>query len=747
MRNELLKIAIRQTGLLIPNDWKTKNDPFEISSTTSVLVANCIKLGFTFSEELLWEVNKISPKHKVELLEALKEVTGVNKNWTPLIKEWDLQTERSFADYFVTAFANVFNTKKNSELACGHIIPHNVFPLYRFNGCPFCGTPFETEELDYDFNGNELKVLELWTEERLQNYLKSLLESPVALDATQADSLKVLLEYFGLPNTVIIGIKETMVMAVDALVAADKGVMASLLFTSPNDVLRYLWYKHTGFLQLVEPKTIAKRMAANSRNRQFGMGREAEARQQSVKNLKLKFSRSECRMYAGWMNAIKMDIEKQCEVMHPKRGMWVRVIRALRLAEYSKKKGFERLAELLDVFYNEVYEVWQGQYETSRLKSNAEGTFALLKQRPGLFARSLFSNMLWFGAEQTLLHFGVVVDQIPSRLLFTLNMYAEHYFDRKAARIVKPLGGINKNIPNNKLLQLYSDDELKAMQSMIRKMTLEEMRKRYTVENKENQTVYIDQGLYNIPLAIGDRSESVQDMSSALMGTKFPVQGSAVRLFLQWGEGLSAQHLDMDLSCTVAYSNSTEYCSYSRLVIPGCKHSGDIQHIPHMVGTAEYIELDLDTLLKNGAKYVTFTCNAYTNGSLSPNLVVGWMNSAYPMKISRKGVAYNPSDVQHQVRITNTLSKGLVFGVLDVQKREVVWLEMGFAGQLTQNLNLAGTETMLQKLEAKLKVGEVLAMKCMAQGMELIEDQNLADKVYSVEWSRDTAAVSKELLD
>ena len=36
--------------------------------------------------------------------------------------------------------------------------------------------------------------------------------------------------------------------------------------------------------------------------------------------------------------------------------------------------------------------------------------------------------------------------------------------------------------------------------------------------------------------------------------------------------------------------------------------------------------------------------NAYSNGAISPNMVVGWMNSAYPMKISEKiGVAYNPS--------------------------------------------------------------------------------------------------------
>ncbi|HEY8894961.1 MAG TPA: hypothetical protein VIM79_09090, partial [Niastella sp.] len=96
----------------------------------------------------------------------------------------------------------------------------------------------------------------------------------------------------------------------------------------------------------------------------------------------------------------------------------------------------------------------------------------------------------------------------------------------------------------------------------------------------------------------------------------------------------------------------------------GCKHSGDIRSIPDKIGTAEYIEVDITALKKAGAQYVTFTCNAYSNGSITPNMVVGWMNSQYPMAISeRTGVAYDPSCVQHQVRIVNSLSKGLVFGV------------------------------------------------------------------------------------
>ena len=49
-----------------------------------------------------------------------------------------------------------------------------------------------------------------------------------------------------------------------------------------------------------------------------------------------------------------MAPEKACEIMHPKREMWVRMIRALRLAEYARKPEFGNLKELMDIFYREA---------------------------------------------------------------------------------------------------------------------------------------------------------------------------------------------------------------------------------------------------------------------------------------------------------------------------------------------------------------------------------------------------------
>ena len=739
--NALLKVSLRQQGIFIE---ETTSEYKALSEDTLYLVANLAKMGYGLTPALLQALNMASPAVREDVLDTLKSVMGMDKNWTPLVKGWNVPTGESYGDHFITAFVNFFGGK-GAVLPCLHIIPYNTFPLERYNGCPYCGRPFQYSDEIFTGQGSKLKVLEIWTMKDAEALLADLLTAKTALDATQVDSLKILLAHLPLP-VVNIGMKETLMLTIDTLIE-QHAAGVQVLFSSPVDVLRYLWYKQTGFLQIIEPKTILRRHTKNQQHFHYPQDNSAVVRVFTKAALKLKYNRQQCLMVAGWLNNMNMDLEQMCEAMHPKRAMWIRFIRALRLPEYSKRKGFEKLKELLDYFYNEAYTVWQGRVNHYRLRADTEATMKLLKQRPGLFARSLLANMLWFGADVTIDAFKEVMDKVPARLIITLGMYAQNYFDPAVNRMVKPLGGNSKAIPANKLLSLYNREQLAEMREAVEELSLLVMKQRFAAIATTSTSMYIDPLLFNIPLAIGDRSETVQDMPVALQGTHFPVEGSEVRLFMQWGTGLKAQHLDMDLSCRIAYADKTDICSYSSLTPYGCKHSGDIRHIPHKVGTAEYINIDIDALQKAGALYVTFTCNAYSAGSITPNLVVGWMDSRYPMMVSDKtGVAYDPSCVQHQVRIVNNVTKGLVFGVLDVKSREIIWLEMPFGGQIIQQLDAANIVAILQRLKSKLSVGNLLQIKAAAQGL-ILTDNNVADEVYSVEWALNTAAVTKLLVD
>lgn len=743
MKTPLQTVALRQQAVYVPDSEQAAlND--QNQNDTFMLLAELNVLGFTLSENALKRLHTCSYDFKISILEQLREVMGVKKNWTPLVKGWGVPTGESFVDHLITFFANVFKTD-GVKLACGHIIPPKTFPLERYNGCPFCGTPFVYEALKLQGQGTKKTVLELWGDKEIDACFVDLLTAKTPLDATQRDSLSLLIAERSLPK-VTVGMKETLMLVITALVHAGKQDEAAACFQTPTDVLRYLWYQKTGYVQLIEPKTIIQRHAANHKH--VWKNENLAAATDKKAALKLKYDRKTSRIVAGWLNQLVGDAEKAAEIMHPKREMWVRFIRALRLPEYAKRPGFEALKYFLDVFYNEKYAVWAGKVAQARIKADKEQAFALLKQRPGLFARALFATMLWFGTDETISAFEEIAEKVPARLLFTLSMYAPLYFTPQGHRTVKGLGAVAKHIPNNPLVNLLEEEEIRHILSRVEEVCLNVVRRRFRAQENSHKSIYIAKELYYMPVAIGDRSENVQDMPVALMGTRFPVEGNSVRLFMQWGMGLKAQHLDMDLSCHLAFEDgSSEVCSYFNLVAVGSKHSGDIRAIPDDVGTAEYIELNLDELRAAGVKYATFTCNAYSYGNLTLELVVGWMNSANKMEISEKtGVAYDPSCVQHQVKITQNLTKGLVFGVLDVTKGEIVWLEMPFQGQTIQNMNVMGVAALLAKLSAKLNVGNLLKIKAEAQGLTLMDTPE-ADEVYTAEWAKNSAAVSQLLLD
>lgn len=749
--NTLIKVALRYRAVFLNVQREEINMASEISQPVMAFVARLKENGFCVSEDLLHALNAAPVNRLAEIVDCINEMMRIDLNWSPLVKGWNVPTGESIFDHIVTWVVNLFGDRaavKGTELPCGHFIPEGTFPLERYTGCPFCGTPFKTTNFVYKGQGSKLKELRLFTLKDMKHLFASLLESATPLDGTQKDSLEQLLSLFSLPDDVEIPMKETAMLVVKLLVKQEKADEATKLLKTPTDVLRYLWYEKTGYVQIIEPKTLVAHSRKIYSHIWEPLDQGADAAEAMKQKLMLKYDRKACLRVARWMDALPMTAKQCAENMNPKRGMWVRFIRALRMAEYSHKKGFDHLAEIMDVFYKQDYTTWQGRVEKARTQNDADKMLALLKERPGLFARCLFSTMLRFGSDKTLAAFSEVTDKLPARLLLSLGNAAESYFDTQGTRIARPISGVICRIEPNALLLLYDDETREGMVKAVNDLYLASMLKRFSAQKTEAKTIYIDPMLYNIPVSVGDRSATVQDTSCALMGTRFPVEGDAIRLFMHWGKDLPAQPLDMDLSCRIALpENGTAECAYYTLTCVGAKHSGDIRSIPNKVGTAEYIELSLPELEAAGATYVTFTCNAYSSGALSPNLIVGWMESANKMEISEKnGVAYDPSCVQHAVRISEgNLSKGLVFGVLDVAKREIIWLEMPFTAQTLRGADNESIEAFLHKLEKKLSVGQLLDLKAKAQSLTLVEKPDDADEAYTYEWALNPAEVTKLL--
>ncbi len=746
----LQKVALRYKALYLDIKREDINMSSEITPAIYSFAEKLKKDGYCMSEELLHALIAVPLDTMADIVAYIEKVLGMKLNWAPLVKGWNVATGETLSDHFVTWIANILTAHqqiKGTTLPCGHLIPTGTFPLERYNGCPYCGKPFRTADYVFQGQGSKLKELRLFTVSDLEALFLSLLTSATPLDSTQKDSLTLLLDAFRIPKGTEITMKETLMVAIRYWTTHGEEDRVMDYFKTPTDILRYLWYEKTGYVQIIPPSVLI----ANARRLGCHMNMSCDEgdtyAERMKKHIRLKYDRKMCKTVSRWLNSLTLPPVKMVEDMNAKRGMWVRFIRALRLAEYARRKGYRKLAEMLDIFYNQNYTTWQGAADKAVQNREDDNLLELLKTRPGAFARCLFATMLRLGSRKTLEAFNEVSDQLPARLLISLDNAAERYFDISSIRSVSTITGLRKTIQHNKLLELYSLEERERMTEEVTRLYRDSMARRFRQQPTESKTIYIDPMLFDIPVSVGDRSTTVQDTGCALTGTRFHVDGDAVRLFLQWGKGLHAQYLDMDLSARISYDEKIEECAFYNLTCTGAKHSGDIRWIPEMVGTAEYIELSLPELEAAGAKYVTFTCNAYSCGTLSPNLVVGWMNSALKMKLSEKdGVAYDPSCVQHMVRISNgNLSKGLVFGVLDIATRKIIWLEMPLAGQTLRSARSSDIEALLNKLQKKLKLGELLSIKAEAQQLQTVGSAELADESYTYEWALDAAAVSKVL--
>ncbi|MBO4786086.1 MAG: hypothetical protein J5510_03365, partial [Prevotella sp.] len=214
-----------------------------VSVPEMAFIARLKENGYSVSEELLHALSTVSTDRLAEITKYINDVMGVNLNWAPLVKGWDVPTGESLADHIITLVANFFGEEagfKGTTLPCGHLIPEGTFPLERYNGCPFCGTQFNTSNFVYKGQASKLKMLNLFTLDDMRKLFGKLLASPTPLDATQRDSLEKLLDVFALPENPRITMKETAMLVTKTLVEKGRYDEAQVLMTSPADILRFL---------------------------------------------------------------------------------------------------------------------------------------------------------------------------------------------------------------------------------------------------------------------------------------------------------------------------------------------------------------------------------------------------------------------------------------------------------------------------------------------------------------------------
>lgn len=721
MNTALLSVAFANNALYLPGDAVSS----ELSPAAAALLVVLNKHGLCVDEDTLHHLNALGDDDISAIDALIREVYRTDANWAALTREWNTRpTGVSFINFFVTALANVDPEFRGhgTTLPCGHFIPDGVFDLSRYTGCPFCGTSFVSAKANLEIHdAATLTELHRWTQEDADKEAAKLLAMPTPLDATMSARLRKLVE--GLPADLFVNFDEIPCAETRALVGAEfleRGDMRFADFAkTPTDMLRLLWSIKTGRLRITRPADEKKFL--EKYHNYYSSGLITLADNAAEMKLKLHYNRTTGRAVARRFESFDMSAEEICVNMHPYRQMWVRFIRALRLNDQARRCGLEKLSEVLDRFYRRDYCVWSGEVDKARMSGNLDRLLTLLRQRPGAFARCLFDTVLDFGMEPVSKAFAQVATKLPVRLLVSLyNAVSGYFLPTMPERHVVLPSGLVKALPYNPGISRLSESERRDIALELQQVVLTALYDIYSVQEPlSGDKVYIDRELYECPVPVGDRGNSVAVSGSAIPGQKFDVKGDKVRVFMHWGVGMPAMHFDMDLSCLLVGKDKKVDIAYYNLDGYGAIHSGDIQRIPDTVGAAEYIELDIPELLSNGLDYAVFTTNAYSVPKLSPDVIVGWMSSEHPMKVDNEtGVAYNPADVDHMVTVgAMSLSRGMVFGILDLHARKILWLEAANNNRTLAGLDLASIEALQKRLAEKISIGALIALKAKARGV------------------------------
>lgn len=773
MNKNLALVALRLGGIYVeaPVDV-SKDGPALLRLSTINCLSQLFERGFFLTEDALRQFNLLSPEDQAAIIEVMNDVYNLDMNWTPLVRGWNEPTGESAIDHLLTAFANILSEEgfevKGTRLACGHLIPDGTFDLSRYTGCPFCGRPFELHP-GFTFLGqaSARRELTLFTRADLEKRLADIIGANALLDATYRDILDILVSEFPLPDPMPeIPVKENIMIVAKAIMMRYGLSALRKYITTPAELLRFVWYIKTGNLRVIRPQTMI-----NGKMRSIGSCRTyhdfilaKELAQQEIdkdkENWKLKFSRTDCRFVADLLNKCNLSVAEMCVQMNPFREMWVRLIRAFRLTEFARHKGYGKLRELLDKFYRKDYHTAEGEVNRALAAGDIDEAVAILKACPGLFARRLFSLMLRYDADNIIREFNTVAHLIPMRMLINLVKNARDYFDcSKYKREVRIITGETVQIPLNEHVAHLDEAQCEKMKSLVESSVLIFLRAKYAENPEPGRKIYIDPELDTMVFPLFSRSDMIQDVMAVPPGTKLKVEGDKVRVFLHWGKNMPAQAIDLDLSVAIlTLRELAAYCAFFSLDTPGAKHSGDMRMIPDKVGTAEYIELNLRKLHKSGARKVLFYASNYTKGAIRSNAMVGWMTTDKPMTVDGStGVAYDPSTVQFMLKIPDEmLAKGLFFGVLDIESREITYIEAQCDGKtisdVSDEFSFEGLVALCEAYKNSLSIGDALRMLADARGMTVLSElpsdpEQISEvTVYDRAWALDQTLVRSLLI-
>lgn len=455
-----------------------------------------------------------------------------------------------------------------------------------------------------------------------------------------------------------------------------------------------------------------------------------------AKNTKFKsFSRKERR--------ILMILLAQCsnlnEDMWRYREQWIRLGERLHPGEF-KGQAFKKVQLAFKSLREEKKPLfWTGRVEgliksTEHTKDEMKALLGLLTQRPGEFARRLDKLLRDYPdyKSEIVESFSTVADKVSTPVLLQALAHFQ-YRSCEDLRTVMPKG----NAAKIQVLDSFSQEI--GNTTDLRVVIINALDQQYSRRSPLGN-VWIDRSLSDFIVPFSQRS-ATSAYKVMTRGSRFTLAKKNVRFFIWW-TNMKDEFSAVDLDLSAAFYNENwgyvGHVSYTNIKDSAreCYHSGDITNGGAFggKGVSEFIDVDLDSMLKDGVRYVVPQVYSYNGEPFSQvPCTFGWMERSD----LNSGEIYEPTTVENQISLSSE-GRYTVPLVIDCKERKVIWTDLSGQFQSAQfnNLesNLVGT-TLAAYAMVNLKrttMFQVAALNALARG-KVVEDVAEADVIFTTD--------------
>ncbi len=242
--------------------------------------------------------------------------------------------------------------------------------------------------------------------------------------------------------------------------------------------------------------------------------------------------------------------------------------------------------------------------------------------------------------------------------------------------------------------------------------------------------VYVDDSMKDHFIPFSQRT-AAKALRTLTRGSRVDIDKNTnfLRFFIWWKDGES--RTDIDLAANLYdhnWKDAGNICYYN-LKEMGAYHSGDITSAPK--GAAEFIDIDINCLIKRGVRYVGMSVYSYTQQPYCdlPECFAGWMARSK----CHSGEIFDARTVQDKIDLAGDVNTCIPL-VFDLVDRKMIWADLGVSNRsMYVNSRSTPVQTMLKGIVELKKptLYDLFMMHAVARG-ELVSSKEEADTVFSL---------------